>query len=93
MAKEPLRGRADEVAKSFAFGLAAELEGRGVVNHQDRFKPLGSTSRLPKMRTEDGIRRDLVVAEEAIRCLELSVIERLGKAGAWTQSEPLAQAM
>lgn len=78
--EEPLRARLDQPAEALAPRLAPELELRRIVRDDDPRQLAGPARRLPEVRCEDGLRRDLVVAEEAVGRFELRIIERLGKA-------------
>jgi hypothetical protein len=60
--------------------LPRELERRRVVRNDDSWQLGGTTNGLPEVRREDRLGRDLVVAEEPVRRLQLGVVKRLREA-------------
>jgi hypothetical protein len=80
VAEEPLRARADQVAKTASLLLASELELRRVVRHDNPGKLARSAGRLAEVRSQDRVQRDLLVADEPVGGLEFGVIQRLREA-------------
>lgn len=77
--EEPLPG-ADEPAEPLPLLLSPELELGGVVDHQHPGELGRALGGLPEVGREDRLRRQPLVAEEAVRRLELGIVERLRKA-------------
>src|SRR6185312_11921777 len=77
---EETLARIDEPAEPFADHRPVKLELASVVNDEHALVPSGSLGRLSKVRGQDRLRRNALVAEEPISRLELGVVERLRKA-------------
>src|SRR4029453_14056004 len=78
--EEPLRAWPNQVAETASLLLASELELRRVVRHDDPGQRPRSPRRLAEGRSQDRLRRALVVAEEAVGGFQLGVVQRLREA-------------
>lgn len=81
----------DQSPKPTPLRLPRKFELTRVMGHDDAWHLRRPTTRLSNMRCKDRLVGDLVVAEEAIGSLELSVIKRLRKAFGRTLGETLRQ--
>jgi hypothetical protein len=79
VSEEALAG-IDQSAEPLTYYRAVEFELARVVNHEHARVLSSTLRRLAKVRGQDRIGCDAVISEEAVRRLELRVIERLGKA-------------
>lgn len=79
------------MAKALSLGFATELKRCCVMHDNDARLGSCSPRRLPEVRRQDCFGRHLLVPEEAVRRLELGIIERLRKAGTGTLTESVAQ--
>ena len=80
MPEEALCRRPNQPTKALTLRISREVELRRVVYDQDPLVLDRATSRLTKVRRQNGLGRHAVVPEKTVRSFELRVVERLGKA-------------